>query len=401
MNRGIKICFLILFCLSSSFFFYPIWISPSVLYYIYYAVFSMIFLLIILNIKKYHPNVFTTPVMMLIIAMLISAFSATFFWSQNILDSFIALLPNLSYILFFFLIIFNVRTNDIEKVFIFMGALYIILYSIAYITFPVQIFGYGHGDFGSDRGFRRILLNGLNYLFLFSFYSLNQYFNKHKLIWLIIYFISFVAIIMTLTRTMIMLSFILSVWYVLRKTNFFYKLFAVLFIGIFSILITQTNFSQIMIQQTKTHTQNFNDYIRVRAADFYINDFSPNLIAKIIGNGQPGGGSRYAYHVIAMERGFGYYLSDIGYVGLYTKFGLLAVIGFILIIIKTIKIPVPEEYLYSKYSLYFIFAVSIVGDSPYNSGAVPVTVLLMYVLFSSDLSKKIQSNNAPAVNHNS
>jgi hypothetical protein len=386
-NRGLKIFFIIFFCLSSSFFYYPVWIPVSFLYYIFYAVFFITFLLIIINFGKYRSNVFTTPVLMLIIAMFISAFSATLFWSQSLRDSFIAIFTNLSYIIFFLLIIFKLRVRDIQNIIFFLGAFYIIIFSITYISYPIITFGPEYSDLGSDRGFQRILLPGVSYLFVLSFYSLNQYFNKRNLGWLIVYFITIISIIMTLTRTMIMLSFIFSTWYILRKSNYFYKIFAVLFIGSFVYLITKMNFSQILFEQTLLHIDNLNDYIRVRAADFYIHDFSPNIFAKIFGNGQPLGGSGYAFYVRTIEITQGYYMGDVGIVGLYTKFGILAVLAFIILIYKTIKISIPEEYLYCKYSLYFIFITTIIGDAIYNSAAIPSILLPLYILSSIDLSR--------------
>jgi hypothetical protein len=387
-NRVIKTFYIIFFCLSSCYFYFPYWVPLSLLYYIYYAVFFVTCFLIFINFGKYSSNVFSAPMLMLISAILISAFSSRLLWSQNILDSFIAILPSLSYSLFFLLIIFKMPVQDIEKIIIFSGVLYILLYLFTYISYHIPTFSYGRADFGADRGFRRILLNGLGYLLVFSFYSLNQYFNKHKLWWLIIYFITLILIIMTLTRMIIVSSFILSTLYVLRKSNFFYKIIALTFIVCFVYLISKTNVSQTLFEQTKSHTENLKDYIRVRSADFYLHDFSPNIIAKVFGNGQPGGGSNYAFYLLYIERSYGFYLSDLGYVGLYVKFGLLAVLAYLILIYRTIKISVPDEYLYCKYSLYMLFIISTMGDALYTSPSIPVNLLLIYVLVTRDLSQK-------------
>jgi len=72
--------------------------------------------------------------------------------------------------------------------------------------------------------------------------------------------------------------------------------------------------------------------------------------------------------------------------GLYVRFGLIAVLAYVILIYKTIKIKVPEEYLYCKYFLYFIFAVSLIIDSSFDPGCAPSIIFAIYILSSDSLS---------------
>ncbi len=369
------------------FFFFPVWIPGNLLYYIYYGFLSATALLIIINLGKYSGNKFTAPFLLLIIAILLSILSSRISWSQGLVASFVVALRPLAYIIFFLLIIFKLKVEDIEKVLIILGISYSVVYLTIYFTYPMPTFSHGRADYGYSRGLLRIMIYGTMYMYTMGFYSINKYINTRKIGWLILYLSSGILIIMTLTRLVIVVFFALSAWYLLRKSNYFYKIIAVLFIVVFVISLSKMKFSSLMFQETVTQLSDFRNYVRVQAADFYLHDFSPTLLAKIIGNGTPKSGSPYWRVVWEMEWEHGFYLSDIGYAGLYVKYGVLAVIAFIILIYLTFKISVPEEYLYGKFSLYLILILSIMGDVPYYNGAGPVIPLLTYVLYSKDLSK--------------
>jgi hypothetical protein len=220
-----------------------------------------------------------------------------------------------------------------------------------------------------------------------GFYSINKFINTRKAGWLTLYLFSSILIIMTLTRLVLVVFFALSAWYLLRKSNYFYKVIAVFFIIIFVVALSSLKFSSLMFSETVTQLSDFRNYIRVQAADYYLHDFTPTLFAKIFGNGTPKSGSPYWRVVWEMEWEHGFYLSEIGYAGLYVKYGVLSVVAFIILIYLTLRTSIPEEYLYCKYSLYLIFILSIMGDVPYYNGAAPVIPLLVYVLYSKDLSR--------------
>jgi hypothetical protein len=358
----------------------------SLQFYIYYALFFIAVLYTVFNFRKTIEFSFTRPVLLLVGAMLISAFSATFFWSQGILDSFMALPLYLSYVLFFLLIVWKEPVDDIESVIIVLGVIYLIVYSVTFFSFPTPVFG-NIESFSTDRGFQRVMLEGRGFLFLFSFYALGRFYRKRELLWLGIFIITVIGVMMLLTRTLIAGSLILWTMYILRKSKYINKVIAVIFIIGFVYLISQLNFSQLLFKQTMSQTENFNDYIRVKAVTFYLTEFSPNIYAKVFGNGEPFRNTGYANYINYIEKMLGLYTSDIGYIGMYSKFGLLSVIAYIALIIGTFKIEVQEEYLYAKYFLYFVFVISIIIDSPFSSSFISSIVLALYILSSQDLSK--------------
>ncbi len=386
-NRIFKTAFIVLFCISSVLLFRPVFIPDSIQYYLYYVLFFIAVIYTAFNFRKTIEFSFTRPVLLLLGAILISAFSATFFWSQGLIDSFMALPLYMSYVLFFLLIVWKEPINDIESVIIALGVLYLIVFSVTFLSFPTPVFG-NIESFSTDRGFQRVMLEGRGFLFLFSFYALGRFYNKRELLWLVIFIITVIGVMMLLTRTLIAGSLILWTLYILRKSKNINKVIAIVFIIGFVYLISQLNFSQLLFKETMSQTENFNDYIRMKAVNYYLTEFSPNIFAKVFGNGEPFRNTGYANYLTYIEKVLGLYTSDIGYIGMYSKFGLFSVIAYIALIIGTFRVQVLEEYMYAKYFLYFVFIISIIIDSTFSNSFISSIVLALYILSSQDLSKE-------------
>ena len=392
-TRGIKYYFVLFFCLSGLQFFQPVILNPTLLYYIYYALFSATALFILLFYKNTDKSSFTAPIFLLISAALLSGFMSSYYWEQSLIDSFKALSPFLFYILFFLLLILKLKVNEVEEIFIVMSVLYIVVFIITFLSFPVQIFG-DIQKYGDERGFQRIVVIGDGFLFLFSFYLLGQYFNKRKVRFLILFFITLVFIFLLLTRTIIAASVLVFSLFVLRKTSNIKKVLAIFTICSFMFVISQMNFFKLLVNTTKDQANNISDDIRIQSAYYYINNFSPNTFTKIFGNGQAYYGNRYADYMNMLEKDLGFYQSDIGYIGLYSKYGLLAILAYLILIYRTLKISIPDEYFYCKYFLYFVFLISIIIDAPFNTSFIPSIVLAIYVLHSKDLSRTDNKENS-------
>jgi hypothetical protein len=385
ITRGIKFYYVLFFCLSVLMFFQPAMIKPSLLYYIYYALFSTSFIFILLFYKTTYNNFFTAPILLLLLAAIISGFLSSYYWEQSLIDSFKALSPFLFYILFFLLSILKLKIHEVEEIFILLAILYILVFTITFISFPVHTFG-NIEKYGDERGFQRIVVNGDGLLFLFSFYLLGQYFKQRKARFLILFFITLVFIFLLLTRTIIVASILVFSLFMLRKTSYLKKILVIFSICCFMYVISQMNFYKLLADTTRDQVKNINEDIRIRSANYYLNNFSQNTLTKIFGNGQVYYGNNYADYMNRLEEEFNYYQSDIGYIGLYSKFGILAIIAYLMLIYRTYKISIPEEYAYCKYFLYFVFLISIIIDAPFNTSFIPAIVLALYVLYSNDLS---------------
>jgi hypothetical protein len=388
ITRGLSYLFVLFFCLSSINFFQPAAVKLAYLYYIYYAALAVAIFLIVIQFHSSSTNKFALPVLIMTLAIIISAFMATHFWDQNLLDSFKAIAPYLFYIFFFLLISLKIKIAEIEEIFVVMSILYMFVFAISFIYYPSQIFGQVQ-SYGTERGFQRITVFGVGYLFLFSFYILGKYLKSRKWIHLGLFLVSIGFIFLLLTRTLIVASALFFSLYLLRKTSSTKKIFLIILICGFAVIVTQLSFVKILVGTTQEQIQNIHEDIRVQSADFYLNHFSRNIATQIFGNGQPYYGNSYAAFMTMLETEMQLFQGDIGYIGLYSRFGILAILAFILLFTRTLKIKINEDYAYCKYFLYFIFFISLIIDSPFNISYIPSIIIALYILTADSQSLQV------------
>ena len=72
---------------------------------------------------------------------------------------------------------------------------------------------------------------------------------------------------------------------------------------------------------------------------------------------------------------------------MYVRYGILAILASFIFIYRMIKTKVPEEYLYIKYFMYFVFIVSIIIGVVISPDYIPSIVLATYILSSKDLTQ--------------
>ena len=156
-------------------------------------------------------------------------------------------------------------------------------------------------------------------------------------------------------------------------------------------LISKMDFYKLMSAETNSQTADLRDDIRMQSVEYYLNYFSPNSVSQILGNGHANGKNGYSKFMdyVQMERGL--WTSDIGYIGLYTEFGILSILAYLIFIYKTFTTSVSEEYLYCKYFLAFIFIISIIIDSPFNTSFIG-SIMLAYYMISLQNKNKLQTN---------
>lgn len=391
--------FILLFCLSTIQFFSPLLIPSSLLYYSYYALFSYSVVFTVISYKESYNNSFTLPIFLVLLAQLIAIFSCTYSWHQSLIGSILATSLNMSYILFFILVIYNFSLIDTEKIIVICGSLYIVIFLASFVIYP-RTFITWEVTYGDERGFQRILVNGIGFLFLFSFYSLKNYITTHKKLWLLIYLVTFVTILMTLTRTLIICSTLFSFLYFIRGKKIFSVILTLSIVACLLYVVTQMNFYKILASETKSQATYVKDDIRSQATDYYLNNFSTNNIAKVFGNGDAYKDTEYLKYMFYLEKSFGYYETDIGYVGFYVKYGIIAILGYLIFVYRTLKVSVSEEYQYCKYFLYFIFAISVVIESPFSKSYIPAIAIAAYILSSNAAKKKSITEDRNTVSFN-
>ncbi|WP_198550880.1 hypothetical protein, partial [Salegentibacter salarius] len=135
-----------------------------------------------------------------------------------------------------------------------------------------------------------------------------------------------------------------------------------------------------LIDSTRSDARLGTNYIRVLAGEYFLSDFSPNLVTQLLGNGVPYFGvSNFGLYVDSLGVSQEYFLSDVGIIAVYVMFGVLAILAYLLIFIKSFIIPLPEKFQYLKYYLWFMLLTSLTWYTTYHYHYLIITVYVLYM----------------------
>ena len=385
MKRHFEIAFVFLLIIISLKFFDARFLDNSLLNY-------LLFLTLIVTVFISVPYVLPTnkgfvfPVQLLLIAMFISIIMAGLYWDQSLLDSLIAVAPYLIVFVFFYLWHIQFPVNILEKIIVFYGSLYILLYVFEFITSGTVYFGkplWGD-EFLVSRGITRIIFPGGGVFVLTSFIAINKLTSqdKNRWFWLLLAIAGIVIPVMQVTRQFIVGILLIYLYHVIRSIRIWKKL--VVFASLVSIIIFLQYVNHPIIDGLVDSTRNDanlgSNYIRVLAGEFFLTDFSPNLSTQILGNGVPYFGvSNFGLYVDSLGVTQEYFLSDVGIIAVYVMFGVLAIIAYLLIFIKSFIIPLPENFQYLKYYLWFMLLTSLTWYTTYHYHYLIITVYVLYM----------------------
>ncbi|RYZ95282.1 MAG: hypothetical protein EOP47_26125 [Sphingobacteriaceae bacterium] len=261
------------------------------------------------------------------------------------------------------------------------GIIYIILFLFQFTHNSVVYFGYR--EFKEDRGVIRVIFPGAGVFFLSCYMAVNKVTSvkcKYKYLWLAFALIGVIINIMQVTRQAIVVMLLMYLVHFLRNVKLPYKIatIAVFVLAGYIFINSRNTISTGLAEQQKTDASAGPDYIRVLSAKHFLTEFSPNMLSRILGNGFYNLDSNYGRHIKYLEENYGYYLTDVGVIEVYIAFGVFALLGYILIFVKSFTIPLPPEYQYLKYYLWMVMLTSFTSDSLISTGFLITTVLVLY-----------------------
>jgi hypothetical protein len=327
---------------------------------------------------------FVWPVWLISFSILFSIYMSWYSWDQSFKDGFKASVQYLSWFFFFYLLHKTPQIYKLERLILLIGVIYIVLYFFQFISYPVKMFGYDNAV-QDTRGTIRVLLPGDSVFILLTFMSLNKYtasLNKKKF-WLVITVLCLIITILQVTRQNIFAVFVIYMFHLLRTKSVKTRIIALsLIFGAFIFF----NFSNLQIakgiREVQENTQKQGQkYIRFVAAKYFITDFSPNNRSRVFGNGLPyGDKNAYGKFVITkLQSKKLFFYTDVGIIAVYALFGIFAVMGYIIIFIKSISLPLPSEYHYLKYYIWFLMITMFTSHSIFHFNFIFTTIIVLYL----------------------
>ena len=322
---------------------------------------------------------FKYPVFLIFVGVFLSMVAAQSFHNQDFVLTFWAQSFMYYYLFYFFLHIISPDIRDLEKILLALGIGYAILYLVQYSIYPTTILDV---RFDVDRGTIRIFIPGSTFMGFALFMSLDRFYKSNKIRYILFAFLFIPVYILTGTRYSISITFLVVIASLLfskiiRSRYVIYFLFVISVIPVY--LIFQDIFNA-FVDLTRDQSENFESDIRIRAATFFLTEFFPNTLAYLFGNGQDHMRSLYGIHVNIYKITQGFYQSDVGFIGEFSKFGLFFATGAIWLLLKALRAPLKSEYAYIKYRLLVFILVLPVGSTFTNPASIATLCIIMYII---------------------
>lgn len=364
--------------------FLPFAIEEQIAKSITYSLYLLLFVLCVSNRGWHENNTYSFCFKMILWSMPFSVIMAsTQHAPQSLGVSIIAVLPYfISYSSFFLLKKTKLSVSDLEKIMLIIGLVNIILTFQLWALLPNQLFGSIRSE-EDGRGIR-IGIDGDIFKTFFLFYSLYRYKTNKKKIWLLAVIICFITVFISLTRQVMLITIVLAVLYYMKGIKLYKKIVAIAVVFASLFVIAQLPYFRDLIEVSERQQEreaNGNENIRITATRYYIDEAQVNALTRIFGNGcYSYGNSAYGREAYRQQYMTLCFPSDVGLVSIYYLFGVLAIIGMGLIIIKTVRIKIPERYEYMEYVIYYIMLASIASGSVLYLSQNIVLVVTCYLL---------------------
>ncbi len=337
---------------------------------------------------------FKTEVWLLLLAVFLSMFIAYYGHGQPFKYTIIAQRFMYVYLFYFLLAYLKPDKYDLMRIIIYFAIAYFVIYLIQYAIYPARIY---KGRVSLDRGTIRIFLPGYTYLLTAYFIGLYQFYNTNKLKYIAIAGMVIIILILQGTRQSMAAVGLLTVISILiskqAKSKFTY-LFLILLAAAAVFFLFQDiimNLIEVSMEQKEESA----DDIRVLSATFWLTDFMPNKLAYILGNGVDSQNAQYGLLIQYYKDKFGFYQSDVGLIGTYSKFGILFILAELTIYFKIFKKKLPDDIIFIKYVFLFSFLTILTGsDSFIDMDGIVANSVLLYLVDISMYEESISTDES-------
>lgn len=288
---------------------------------------------------------FKGPVLCLMLLPFISMLNTNVLYGQTFIDSFKALIDNFVWVFYFILHKYKIKESTVIKIFLITALFIVALQIIQQFTYPNAMFGVASQDQQIERkmleaaeqrnGLWRFRIMGANAfaaIVLFAFMTFVRKKMNSRL--LIVALLMLVCIYLTLTRQL-MASCLLTVFlsFFLGKKNKGMVVSLIIGAILFAILYSYADvlFGG-LAEQTKDDANE--DNIRLASAAYFWSESISSPFVFLFGHGLPGQTGPFRLLQYKLNMVFGFYTSDVGFIGMTYQYGAIYVIACYVILYK-------------------------------------------------------------------
>lgn len=374
--------FFVFVCLASLQFYQPnfIHVDTTVWKLIYY--FSLIIMTVAVLIHKratitIEKNRSYTFIAAFMVCQIMSIYNVSVYKGQSFGISIITTLQYIGFLSYILLCKSNITIKQCEKIIAIFAWTFVVLTILNMLGHDAL---FGDYNFDTDRGGMRYRLCGIGWVILYCLQNVNKYIEERKMRYIWIAIIMFIFTVLSLTRQVMAITFIMMVLMIMYKAKLYQKILLVVFV-LFSTLFILPKIEIYNKMMNLTIEQKNADYdnIRLVAFNYYGFEYPKNTNQVLFGVGVPSfGKSKYGNEIDNTEQYLRVYTSDVGYIDIYFKFGIVALICLVLAQIVCLKRKIKLRFLYAKYYLVANMLLAI-ASTPYFSDTLSIC-LALYLL---------------------
>lgn len=331
---------------------------------------------------------FALEIYLMFFALILSMFGAYLFHEQPF--GITAIVQRYMYYFLFYFFLHQIKPdpNFLLRLFIYFGIIYASIYLLQFLIYPV---GLVQSKAFYDRGTLRIFFPGSNFLFITFFLSITQYFLTKNNFYLFLILLAFIVFILLGTRQVLFTVIFISIMYILLSNKVKNKIAVsslVLLSAIAFFFIFQDIFLS-MFEVSKKQQSNIEGDVRYKAISYFLFDFFPTRMSYLSGNGIASTNSAYGVIITNLKLFRGFYQSDIGLIGDFSKFGVFFIIAQFSIMIRIISGKLKQNLVFIKLIMWSMAITLITGGSFASSDVITSICALLYIVDVSKNEEKL------------
>lgn len=294
----------------------------------------------------------------------------------------------------FYLLKKNLPSNDILNALVTLALFYCIGYLIQYLVYPFPIFSVANNDGASIEQYR-IRINGSICAYFLYFWGINKYLKENKKIYILYSLLGFFPIIIMGFRSLVFLVVCFSILMIpfvtqkIKKTFWYSIVLAICTFGISQTGLVKEKIDEMMERQLSDQTFQNEDYIRIRAYEYFTEVHFTKPGERILGGGIPAGKTKYAEELGKIAEYDHLYWVDWGLVGLSWIIGPITVTFLILYYIITAFRCKDSSIQFVRFTLILLVLGSLITTMElYRNGNILLASLLLYYTHKYNKEKK-------------
>ncbi|WP_321332327.1 O-antigen ligase family protein [uncultured Bacteroides sp.] len=313
---------------------------------------------------------------------------AWIFWGQSIVLGYRVTAGMLGLTYFFFLCKVKPPIRELERMIWIFAFVYILLWLYGMSKAPQLVFGFDSDrELDDSRGIFRLIIIGKSFIIAAFFLSLNKFsfLKKKKYLILVIFF--FVFIVLQVVRQVILFSFLVGLYYILRNNKKMWLYLALAFMVLyFSPQIIKISDDSVLgkliaLSENQAENQRSGDEnIRIQEYKFFFNDYSKNILTTFFGNGMPHANSSYGYSNERIKKMKRYFMSDVGYAQMFVVTGILGLFLYFLLFGKVFFQSVSEEFMFAKLFIIYQIPANIAASWYSTADNIIMICICIYIL---------------------